>query len=116
MKKYILIKAILLWVLFSTFAYVVGEGYPVQEALLTVLFLFGVCLVALPLFVYRDIKYKTARIVCGAVLVAITAYYSFAMQEFFKFFGLCLLGILSIVVIYSPIIALVAYIYWSIRH
>lgn len=116
MEKYIPIKATLLVVLFIAFAYVINEGYPVQEALLTVLFLFGVCLVALPLFVYRDIKYKTARIVCGAILIAITACYSFAVQEIFKYIGYALIAILCIAVIYGPVIALAAYLYWSIRH
>lgn len=109
MKKNLIKAALLVGVLF-TFAYVVGDGYPVQEVLLTVLFLIGVCMIILPLFAYPDIKYKAAIIVGGIILAVITACTSYALQEIIENIPLILFTLLCVVAVYGPIVLLIWFI------
>lgn len=115
MKRVILTKGALFALMFYVYEFVKTE-YSAQEAWMVIPFLFGIYMIVIPLFMRNDVKFKDVRIAFGAAMTALTIIYSHPLQEFFKYIGLVLLGILSIAVIYSPIIALAAYLYWSIRY
>lgn len=101
-KIHIPVKVALVAGLLFPFIFV-AEDYTVGDALLAVLFLFGCYMLVFSLFVYPDIRYRTARIVCGAGLVLLMICLSPALQEGI---GLLLVLLLALLFNLSPFIIL----------
>lgn len=106
MKDIIPIKAALGAGLIFTFIGVAAD-YTVGDAILAVLSLFGCYMVILSLFVYPNIKYRTARIVCGAGLVLLTACGSRALQDLIEKMLTPLLAVLFLI---SPVVTPVIFV------
>ena len=93
----------------------VAADYTVGDAILAVLSLFGCYMVILSLFVYPNIKYRTARIVCGTGLVCLTAYCSQAIQDIVSEAIWQMLGGLFLATCLGlPVILIIAFIWFII--
>lgn len=81
MKKIILTKAALLALLYYAYDYAATKYYA-EEAWMVIPFLFGIYMVVIPLFIRTDVRFRIARIVCGAFMFFVTASCSYTMNKF----------------------------------
>lgn len=81
MKRIILTKGVLLALMFYAYEFVKTE-YSAQEAWMVIPFLFGIYMIVIPLFIRTDVRFRIARIVCGAFISFVTASCSYTMSRF----------------------------------